>query len=174
MDWNHALLQVIDFGSFSSIWYWIGVAIVWSTVSHRTLGVPHDMVQRARRHGGQAEVDLADLVRVNVNRQLNVAAVAGIWLIGLLFFVLTILAALGFYYRIEMAQAVFLVFLPLTFVGALTVSTSRLIDATKPEGEALFAILSRHRVMTQVIGLIAIFVTGLYGMFHNLAVVRIL
>lgn len=68
------------------------VAVVWSTVSHWVLGVPFDMIQRAKRHGGQAEIDLSDMVRINVNRQLTTASVAGVWLIGILFFVLSALA----------------------------------------------------------------------------------
>ena len=97
---------------------------------------------------------------------------AGVWLIGILFFVLSALAGLGFLYGVELAQAIFLLALPMSFVGAMAVSTSRLIAATNPQGEALFAILLRHRLWTQIIGMIAIFVTGLYGMFQNLAVVR--
>ncbi|WP_458790517.1 component of SufBCD complex [Yoonia sp. MH D7] len=172
MDWNNAILHVINVRSFSSLWYWIVVAIMWSTVSHWVLGVPFDLIQRGRRQGGQAEIDLTDLVRINVNRQLATAALAGIWLIGFVFFVLTMLAALGFIYHIELAQAVLLLVLPLSCVGALTLSTSRLIAATSPQGEALYAILLRHRLWTQVIGMIAIFITGLYGMFYNLAIVR--
>lgn len=174
LNWNRTLLQVIDMGSFSSLWYWIAVAVVWSTVTHRALGVPYDMIQRAKRHGGQADIDLVDMVRISVNRQLNVATVAGIWLIGLLFFLLTMLAALGFLYGIEIAQAIFLILLPLSFVAALTVSASRLIMATQPEGEALYSVLLRYRLYTQIIGMIAIFVTGLYGMFYNLAIARII
>lgn len=145
---------------------------MWSTVSHWVLGVPFDLIQRAKRHGGQADIDLTDLVRINVNRQLTTAAVAGIWLVGLLFFVLSLLAGLGFVYRIELAQAIFLLVLPMSFVGAFTVSTSRLIAATSPQGEDLHAILMRHRILTQIIGMISIFITGLYGMYHNLAVIR--
>ena len=174
LDWSKALLHVIDLGSFSSLWYWIGVAIAWSTVSHWVIGVPYDMITRAKRNGGQAEIDLADIVRINVNRQLHTAAIAGIWLIGIVFFLLTMLGALGFVYRIELAQAIFLVVFPMSFVGALSLSTSRLIAATNPEGADLIAVLLRHRLWTQIIGMIAIFFTGLYGMFQNLAVVRYL
>ena len=172
MDWDNAILHVINLRSFSSIWYWIMVAVVWSTASHWVLGVPFDMIQRAKRHGGQAELDLVDMVRINVNRQLTTAAVAGVWLIGILFFALSTLAGLGFIYNIEMAQAIFLLALPISIIGAISVSTSRLIVATNPEGDALHNVLMRHRIWTQIIGMIAIFVTGLYGMFHNLAVVR--
>jgi hypothetical protein len=172
LDWNNAILHVINLRSFSSIWYWIMVAVVWSTASHWVLGVPFDMIQRAKRHGGQAELDLVDMVRINVNRQLTTAAVAGVWLIGILFFALSTLAGLGFIYNIEMAQGIFLLAFPISIIGAISVSTSRLIVATNPEGDALHNVLMRHRIWTQIIGMIAIFVTGLYGMFHNLAVVR--
>lgn len=172
MDWNNAILHVINLRSFSSIWYWIMVAVVWSTASHWVLGVPFDMIQRAKRHGGQAELDLVDMVRINVNRQLTTAAVAGVWLIGILFFALSTLAGLGFIYNIEMAQAIFLLAFPISIIGAISVSASRLIVATNPEGDALHNVLMRHRIWTQIIGMIAIFVTGLYGMFHSLAVVR--
>jgi len=173
LDWNKAILQVIDLRSFSSLWYWLFIAIAWSTVSHWVLGVPYDMVQRAMRQGGQAEIDLADLVRVNVSRQLNTAAVAGMWLIGFLFFGLTALASLAFWYKVEFAQALFLLLFPMSFVGALGISTSRLIEATNPAGDDLIAVLHRHRFYIQIIGMIAIFTTALYGMFHNLAVVRV-
>lgn len=172
MDWNNAILHVINLRSFSSIWYWIMVAVVWSTASHWVLGVPFDMIQRAKRNGGQAELDLVDMVRINVNRQLTTAAVAGVWLIGILFFALSTLAGLGFIYKIEMAQAIFLLAFPISIIGAISVSTSRLIVATNPKGDALHSVLMRHRIWTQIIGMIAIFVTGLYGMFHNLSVVR--
>jgi len=85
---------------------------------------------------------------------------------------LTSLALLGFYYRIELAQAVFLLALPLSIVGMVTLSTARLIRATEPEGALLVAALHRHRLWTQIIGMIAIFVTAMYGMYQNLDVVR--
>jgi len=172
VDWSNTILQVIDMQSFSSLWYWILVALLWSTVANRVMGVPSDMIHRASNKGGQAEIDLADLVRINVNRQLNTAAVAGIWLLGLISFFLTTLAALGFIYQIELAQAVFLVLFPMTLVGAYTLSTSRLIAATNPQGDDLCAILMRQKFWTQIIGMVSIFCTALYGMFHNLAVVR--
>ncbi len=136
------------------------------------MGVPSDMIHRARRKGGQADIDLTDLVRINVNRQLNTAAVAGLWLMGITCFILTALAALGFLYGVELAQAVFLLMFPISIIGALTLSTGRLIEATNPQGEDLYRILFRQRLWTQIIGMISIFVTALYGMFQNLAIVR--
>jgi len=104
VSWTNALFEVIDMRSFSNLWFWIALAVVWSSVSHWVLGVPFDMIQRARKQGGQAEADLHDMVRINVNRLLYIAR------------------------------------------------------------------LSKHRVITQFIGMISIFVTAMFGMYQNLAV----
>ena len=56
-------LEVIDLRSFSNLWYWIALAVLWSSISHWVLGVPHDMIHRARREGGQV---LADAVPVQL------------------------------------------------------------------------------------------------------------
>ena len=71
MDWYQEIFEVIDMRSFSNLWFWIVLAVVWSSVSHWILGVPYDMVSRARRDsGGTAEADLEAIVRVNINRLL--------------------------------------------------------------------------------------------------------
>ena len=170
MDWTNTLFEVIDMRSFSNLWFWIALAVVWSSVSHYVLGVPFDLIQRARKHGGQAEADLQDMVRINVNRLLYIGKVSGLILLGFLAFFLTSLAIMAFYYGVEFAQAVFLLAFPLTLVGALSLSTSHIIASQNPEGEALYARLSKHRVITQFIGMISIFVTAMYGMYQNLAV----
>ena len=172
MDWSEALIQVIDLRSFSSVWYWIGLAVVWSSVSHWVLGVPYDLIMRARRNKGQDLEDMTDLVRINVRRMLNIAQSAGLLITGFISFVLTSLVVLGFYYDVELAQALFLLALPLSIVGAVSLSTCRLIFARNPEPEDLFAILLRHRVWTQIIGMAAIFVTAMYGMYQNLLIIR--
>lgn len=174
MNSSNPILQTIDLGSFSSVWYWLILAVIWSSASHYVLGVPYDLINRARRHGGQAEIDLHDLVRINVNRIMHITGTAGLVLIGFVAFALTSLAVLGFWYGSQMGQAVFMVALPLTFVGALSAATGRMIQATQPEGDALYSILQRHRLWTQIIGMISIFVTGMYGMYQNLLAARFL
>lgn len=156
--------------SFSNLWFWIALAVVWSSASHWVLGVPFDMVGRARKHGGQAEADLTDITRVNVNRLLYIADVAGLWLIGFAFFVLTALVILGFWYRIEFAQALFLLGLPMSLVFALSIRTAAMIAGAGLSGEALCQRLTRHRLYTQMIGTLSIFVTALWGMYQNLSI----
>lgn len=170
MDWYTIVFELIDMRSFSNLWYWIALAVVWSTTSHWVLGVPYDMIQRAGRHGGAAEADLEDLVRINCTRLLYIAGVSGLWLLGIVCGLLTSLAILGFWYWVEFAQAVFLLAFPMTFVGLLSLNTARIIRDNQLRGEALRSRLYRHRIATQVVGMIAIFVTALFGMYQNMAV----
>jgi hypothetical protein len=167
LDWTRLIFDLIDLRSFSNLWYWIALAVTWSSASHWVLGVPYDMVLRARRFGGQSEADLHDIVRVNVSRILFIVDEAGIILMTLLAFVLTSLAILGFYYRSEFCQALLLILFPLSIVALMSVSTARKIRAAGDTGEALHRRLALHRVTVQVLGMISIFVTAFWGMLQN-------
>lgn len=170
MDWYTSIFELIDMRSFSNLWFWIAVAVFWSTASHWVLGVPFDMVHRARRHGGQAEKDLEDIARINVNRLLYIGRVSGMWLLGFVCFIHSTLIVLGFYYDVEFAQAVFLIAFPMSIVAMLSLSTARLIEREELRGEMLRKRLTRHRLYTQMIGTLAIFVTALWGMYKNLSI----
>lgn len=156
--------------SFSNLWFWIAVAVIWSSASHWVLGVPYDMVHRARRSGGQAEADLADITRVNINRMLYIVDVSGLWILGIISFFLSGLAMLGFFYRVEFAQALFLLGFPMSLVGLLSVSTARRIREEEASGELLHKRLTRCRLFTQMIGMVSIFFTALWGMYQNLSI----
>ena len=167
MNWYETILELIDLRSFSNLWFWIMLAVIWSSASHWILGVPYDLVLRARRKGGHHEDDLHDLVRINVGRLMYISRVSGLWMTSFGCFLLSIVAVLGFYYRIEFAQATFLIFFPLAFVGLLTLATARGIEADAVSGEELYKRLARHRVYVQLIGTMAIFVTSMWGMYQN-------
>ncbi|WP_375227682.1 component of SufBCD complex [Roseobacter sp. S98] len=169
MDFYSSVFELIDMRSFSNLWFWIALAVMWSTASHWVLGVPFDMVQRARRHGGQSEQDLEDLVRINTNRLLFIARVSGLWLLTLGCFLLTMLGGLGFFYGLEIAQALFLLGLPMSVIALISLSTARLIQAEDASGELLCRRLTRHRLYVQMIGVVSIFVTALWGMYQNLS-----
>ncbi len=170
MDWYAKVFELIDMRSFSNLWYWISLAVVWSAASHRVIGVPWDMVHKAARLGGQAEADLEDLVRISCNRLLYIAAMSGLWLVVLGSGLLTSLAILGFWYWVEFAQAVLLLAFPMTLVGLLSINTARIITDNALSGAALRKRLMRHRITTQFIGMVSIFVTALWGMYQNISV----
>ncbi|SMO98868.1 hypothetical protein SAMN06265173_1473 [Thalassovita litoralis] len=174
VNWYELLNEMIDMRSFSNLWFWIALAVMWSATSHRVLGVPFDMVIRAARHKDDAEnqpqQDLEDMVRINVNRLLYISGVSGLWMLGLGSFLFTIMILLGFIYDVQLAQAVFCLLFPLSIVGLLSLNTARRIREEHIQGAVLRKQLTRHRVWVQVIGMLSIFATTIWGIYQNLTV----
>lgn len=162
------IFELIDMRSFSNLWYWIGLAVLWSTASHFVMGVPFDLVGRARRNGGQFLIDMNHLAQIKARRLCNVFASAGLWIMGGVAFVLTILAVTGFFYGVEFAQAVFLLVLPMSFVGAMRIRLAYKIERENILDEDLCRALTRHRLGIQVIGMTSVFVTSIWGMYQNM------
>jgi len=168
VDFFDLLTEVIDLRSFSNLWYWIVLAIMWSSMSHWTLGVPYHIVARARRGDARAETDMQALARINGERILHVADQSAPVLLGMAAFIATGLAVTGWAYRVEFSQALFLLFFPALIVGALTVATARKLRA---DGYADVARrLRRHRIYVQAIGVVFIFLTAFWGMYMNVTV----
>ena len=167
MDLADTIFEVIDMRSFSNLWFWIALAVVWSTTSHWVLGVPWDLVTRAKRRGGQAEQDVFDLSQIYAGRILHVTEVSGLILIVLVCFFLTSLTILGFAYGVEFAQALFLLAFPMSIVGLLSIRSARIIQHHEPTGADLYRRLQIHRMSVQFIGMASIFITTMWGMFKN-------
>lgn len=163
------LSEVINMRSFSNLWYWIVLAVMWSTASFWVLGVPYDIVRRAAAQGGQSEQDLQDIVRVNVNRLTYIADMSGLWIVGFGTFLISFLGLSGFVYGFQLAQAVFLLAFPMTIIGALSLRLARRLHEAPLAGPALHRALSIHRIVIQAIGMVSIFITALWGMYQNLA-----
>lgn len=171
MDWYETVFEVIDMRSFSNLWYWIALAVLWSSVSHWVLGVPYDMILRARRGKPESAMqDLQDLVRVNVNRILFIFDTSGTWLFlfGSAFF--TALALMAFGYQVEFAQAVFFLVAPMLILGFMSVRTARRIRREELIERGLIRRLLIHRFLTQLLGVFSILVTAMFGMYQNLYV----
>jgi hypothetical protein len=170
VDWYSSVFELIDMRSFSNLWFWIALAVVWSSASHWVLGVPYDMVGRARRKGGQAETDLTELLRINTGRLLYIAEEAGLWIVAVGTFFLTGFVVLGWVYWVEIAQALFLLGFPMSLVSLLSVRTAHAIHETDQDLDAVYKRLARHRLAVQAIGMVSIFVTAIWGMYVNLSI----
>jgi hypothetical protein len=170
VQWYEVIFELIDMRSFSNLWYWIALAVLWSSVSHWVLGVPWDMITRARRHGGQAMADLETLAQINTGRMLFIARTSGMWIVGLGAFLMTLLGLLGFGYGVEFAQAVLFLFAPMAVVGALSLRTALAIEAGDREGGHLIRRLTRHRMMVQGVGMVSILLTSMFGMWTNMRI----
>lgn len=169
VDLYQTLRDVIDMRSFSNLWYWIALAVLWSSTSHWLLGVPFDMIQRARRKGGQTALDVEALVAINCRRMLNITRNAAVPLFFGVAFVLSGLAVLAFWFWVEFAQAVFFLVAPMVLVGWLSLRAALQIEAGEDTGAALYHRLMVHRRMVQSVGMVAIFVTSLFGMWRNIS-----
>ncbi|UAB90237.1 component of SufBCD complex [Ruegeria sp. SCSIO 43209] len=170
MDIYSSIFELIDMRSFSNLWYWIGLAVLWSSASHWTMGVPYDLVMRARRVGGQSEQDLLDVARINSNRVLYIVETSGLVLMAICCFVLTGLATLGFFYDVEFAQAVFLLLLPMCFVMMISIAAARRLQTQEATVENVSKTLTRSRTFTQIIGMFSILITAFWGMYQNISI----
>ncbi len=170
MDWYQIIFELIDMRSFSNLWYWIMLAVMWSSSSHWILGVPFDLISRARRQGGEAQQDVEALVRINTTRLLYIARTSGIWLIAFLCFILSALFVLAVYYQIEFAQAVLFLLVPMTILAAMSIRVASLIETDTANGEVLDRRLMRLRTSIQLLGIVSIFVTSMFGMYQNMQI----
>lgn len=170
MSFTSILSETIDLRSFSNLWYWIGLVVIWTAVTHRVLGVPFDMVLRAKRDGyaGDTTDDLVDLARIHVLRLLSLRDASWLGLVAGGVFGLTLLFVLGFFYGVEFAQACFLIALPLAAAFGLTLRRAQKILDQDPTPEQLCRSLTRHRMVLQGLGLASVCVTAVWGMFVNL------
>jgi hypothetical protein len=134
VEWYRIVFEVIDMRSFSNLWYWIALAVLWSTTSHWVLGVPFDVIQRARRTGGQAAADVEALVAINTRRILAIIAPPPPRSLLVTTFVLTSMAILAFWYWVEFAQAMLFLMGPMVIVGWLSLLTAVKIEAGDNEG----------------------------------------
>jgi hypothetical protein len=165
VDFLDLVTEVIDLRSFSNLWYWIVLAILWSSLSHWTLGVPYHVVARARRGDQRAQQDMHALAEINGARILAVTDQSAAVLIGLATFIASGLAVTGWIYRVEFLQAVFLLVFPAMLVGALTIRTARRLRRTG--FEAVDRELRMHRIYVQMLGVVFIFLTAFWGMYTN-------
>jgi hypothetical protein len=168
VDFLDLVTEVIDLRSFSNLWYWIVLAMLWSTMSHWTIGVPWHIVARARRGDERASRDMQALTEINSERILAVTDEAAPVLVAAGAFLATGLAVIGWAYMVEFCQALFLLLFPAMLVGGLTVVTARRLKAQGYEDVA--RTLRLHRLYVQMLGVFFIFVTAFWGMYMNLTV----
>ena len=168
MDWTDTIARVIEFSTFASIWFWFAVIVSWAVASHWLIGVPFDLLFRARKSAPQDIADLEAIVDVNVRRFTGLTDMAGPWLLGFATFVLSGFCMTGFYYGFELAQGLFVLGAPLSVIVGLNIRMAYVLRAEPVRGRDLVDRLFKLRLWSQVIGMIAIFVTAVYGMYFNL------
>lgn len=142
------------------------MVLVWTLVCARTLGVPHDMVLRARRVPDVADrVDL--LAHIAAERLAGLGDMIGVPVAGLVGFGLAMLAGIGFVYDIELAQAVFVLLAPLAWVALGMLRLARVVRAEGSQGEVLRRYLSNRRLWNQVIAILSMGAAVVLALGHH-------
>ena len=144
------------------------IALMWAGLTRSALGVPHDLLARARRFGGQAQLDVEALARIHAERYVYYWSRGKLFQVAFLAFVVSGLCVLAGGFHFEFAQAVLFLLLPLAMIAANSVRGAQFIMAGHGQGEALHKLILRHRLFVQIIGFTFIFLTAIFGFVHNL------
>ncbi len=149
-----AVFQIFVASGFQSVWYWVLHVVVWTLACYRTLGVPHDMLLRARRLPEvEGRVDLlAGLAAVRIG---GIHDALGVPLAAVAGFVLATVFALGFLSGIETAQAIFVLILPLAVISYSKLRLALAVRRRGMAGPELVLALARRRLVHQFIAIAA-------------------
>ena len=169
LDWTETFTRVIELKTFSNIWFWIAVVVSWAVACHWLIGVPFDMLVRARKGAPQEMADLETLVDINVRRIVWFQQIAGPAFAALAAFFLAGTGLLAIGYRFELAIGVFLLGAPLMAVLGMNLQLALHLHARPLQGEALVKRLFKVRLWTQVAAAAPLFVTAVFGMAFNIA-----
>ena len=148
------MIETLAAASFLSIWYWVLHAVVWTLACYRTLGVPLDMLHRARRAPETAaRVDaLAHLASARIGA---VHDLLGVPIAALAGFTLATLFVIGFGLGLEAARAALLLLLPLAVIGYSKLRLALAVRRRGLDGAELVLALARRRVWHQFIAVLA-------------------
>lgn len=148
------MFEIFAAASFLSAWYWVLHVVVWTMACGRTLGVPHDMLLRARRLPEvERRVDL--LAGLAATRIGGIHDVAGPWLAGAAGFLVAAAFGLGFLSGIEMAKAAFLILMPLAVIAWSKLRLALAVRRRGIAGPELVLALARRRLWHQFVAVAA-------------------
>lgn len=163
------IFDLIELRAFSSVWYWILVALIWTRAINAPLGVPLDLLRLAESGDDQAQRDLEARTEIELRRRTGAGNLAPVWQVALWAFVLSVLTLSAGVYGIEVAQALLLLAAPLALVALTVARTGRVLLVMQVTGAELRRRLFGLKLRVQVIGLLAVFVSAIWGMYFNLS-----
>ena len=180
----NGVIGLLDSRSFVTVWYWLVLIGMWSATGRSVLGVPSEVLGRARteiregRAGAAASVALLDWLSLVLPRW-RMGPREGAIFLAVTSFGLTSLFVLGFLFWLEMAQALFLLLFPFWLLFWMRHALARrlipliadaqegraTLDAT---AEAAARHMVRHRAWVLVLSMLAVAVAALWGTLWSL------
>lgn len=180
----NGVIGLLDSRSFVTVWYWLVLVGMWSATGRSVLGVPTEVLGRARsdlragRGETMAVITLLDWLSLVLPRW-RMGPREGVVFLGVTSFGLTVLALMGFLFWLEMAQALFLLLFPFWLLFWMRHALARRLiplieDAQEgrasPEETATAAVrrMVRHRTWVLLLSMLAVAVTALWGTLWSL------
>lgn len=170
LDLKEILIRIISFQTFSSIWYWLAICVIWVMVCYRTIGVPLDMIHRARRHGGQAAADLEAAIAINLRRLNMFSQLERVVYVSVAAFVVSAIVVSAVYYDLEFAKGLIIIVFSLLISFSVNIYGAMRLATQPRHGSSLVTYLLNIRLLLQFIGATTVFVTFVFGMKFNLLV----
>lgn len=168
LDLSTVISETLSLRAFDSLWYWLILGCGWTFATARVLGVPWDLVQRGWTSDTDGRAELDALIHLFANRVLALSDRAGVWILGLVSFIYTVLAVAGFVYQVQFAQAVLILAFPMSLMVPLNVSTAARIISQNLYADALRASLRQHRLWQHIIAAVSILISALWGIWQML------
>lgn len=174
-----SLIGLLDSRSFTTIWYWLALIGMWSATGRTVLGVPSEVLARARSAQGADEgqgaaiITLLDWLSLVLPRW-RLGPREGAVFLGVTSFLMTSLVVLGFVFWLEMAQALVLLLAPFWALFWLRVRLARrlfpLIGAAQDgsitvaeAGLQVARAMTWHRRWVTLLSMVSVAVTALWG-----------
>lgn len=174
-----SLIGFLDSRSFGTVWYWLVVVGIWSLTGRSVIGIPAEIVIRARaaiqedKGDSPVVLHLLDWVSL-VLPQWEMGRREGAAMLAVAAFALTSLAIMGFVYGLELALASFLLLLPWAILfGLRLVLVRRLVpllaeaeQGARPLAEVAASVVRRmvvHRRLVTMLSMISVAATALLG-----------
>lgn len=173
---TQGILTILDSRSFGSIWFWLLLTLAWTLAGRRIAGVPAEVlaaIGKPQSPDDAASMLLLDWLSLTLPRRRMGHAEAAV-LLGVSAFVGTALFVLGFFYGLEMAQALVLLLLPFGLLFAADIRLSRrLFDivhaaetgalSVNDAAQQAAKLMRRQRVAVNVGSVVAVAVTAWRG-----------
>ncbi|WP_316013116.1 hypothetical protein [Roseobacter sp. HKCCA0434] len=145
--------EFLDFGTFSSFWYWLFLALAWSSRTHWTIGIPFDSVARAEKRGGRWAEDVDRIAAAMGARFASFGGRGGVWIAGIVTFLLSGLMTAAFLYNNELSRGILAIALPMIVAEIGDIRLALKVERTGLSGHDLRRALVWRRFLNQVTGL---------------------
>jgi hypothetical protein len=155
--------ELISRRSFSSLWYWIAVAAFWVLITRRVMGLPQDMLQRARA-GGDDLGALETMAHLQAQRLMRYWRQGAVFGVALASGVLALTTVLAFWHGVELAQALWFLICPLVIIWAMSARAAMLVLNGFGQGDALLKVMYRFRFRLQLIAIAFVFTNIIFAL----------